>query len=1409
MAGREVVEAGREELRRSGLRVLPCRGGGATRSAPCRRRSTRPHAFSTVGAIPNNPTGRRQSERKDRQPVEWAAVRRPVGPTLLEWLRQSRRAAFANARRRNSSHEERWRGVARPPSTSAPAGRVKSRLWSRRCGESRRPELGGLPERPALQRNASGDRTSEVSRRRPEVGYSLGAVPFGQPFQQAAVMSTSMDSRGAVGRRRYADFDEYVDYQLRKTRQSIRAQDVLTAALTVCTILLGYTLLFVVVDQWLVPGGLGFWPRLFLLAVVLTAAGWVLARGLVVPALKQVSELFAARQLEHQLPTLKSLLTTLVSLRRARRPVAPEVLRAIQKRAAVTLANVDVEQLLDRRPLLRAAVALLVVVTLFCLYVVVTPKKVPPSVWRAFFPAASVPVATRTEIYRVEPGDTEVLRGARVEVTVDVRGEPPEQVQLLFTTADRRFVDEVVPMEETQQGLKQYRTVLSGEEGRGLLQDVEYYVVAGDARSRTFHIRVVQPPTATVDQLRYSFPDYMKREDQTVEGGHVDTWEGTTVTVVARANMPVTSARLVFSESEDRNAVVDERTMEITDGTLLTAQWKALRRPDGSHPRYYHIEVENQRGDTDPDPTFYTISIRPDQPPEVRMVEPRADLELPSNAVLPLVVEAHDPDFAVRYLTLRLGKNGEPLNVVRPIFDGEKPSVRVEYELDLKRLLLKPGDLLSLWVEAQDNKRPLANRTNTPKRNVRITEPAAAEQVERLKDELRRAFQQRQPEGGGKTGAEAGPGGQSGQTESTQRPGQQAESTQSSTDESSQSEQSEQPSSAEPAATDQTGQAKEPGGRQSEQTEPAGEAGPGNETAEPPPLQNDGSDDDEVLRRLLEQLQAEQSAGEGQPGQTAAEQQPASDQTGAGREGDERPSRESTDERSSRQDSEPTEGQPEEGGTGKAPAAGPQQPGGRGGEATQERPPKGGQPRPDRSAEGGPRQPGPGVNEAQPSDEPASQPEQTDRSPVQPERPATGQPATGPGKEGQDVRPESGQATPDTSPDSKPTAPAGKQVEREPGTEPRLRPGQRRPGEPPPAVERRPGNLPRPPDGTLPGGSRPTTAPPTQQQPGSGQPGQSQPGGPGSSAPATTGNQPGASQPGQAGPTGQPATGQPAPGSGQGGEQAEGGAGQPGGKSGSSNAQPPAGTSQPQQPSAGQTPAGQRPSKPGGQPEQPGETGTQPKEGEPGAGGAAGQQPGQQGPSGPASGAGGGQQPGGGQKSQPATPGLGAGGAASNTGGGGLSADGSVGPATGPGGGTTTGSDQPEAPNLEFTKRAVNLVLRRLEKDLQRGKVDRKLLEELGWTEQDVRRFVERIREQLRASEHAQTPEELARKRQFEEMLRQLSLRTRGAQRRDAGVRKRQIENIQSRRAPVPPEYRELYEAFTRSLSRQTGNPSP
>ena len=557
-------------------------------------------------------------------------------------------------------------------------------------------------------------------------------------------MASTLETHNA---QQYVDFDEYIDYQLQKTRGNIKSTDILTAFACIAVFVLAYLLLFVISDHWLVTDGFSQTTRVILLSLVgLLSAGW-LAWKVVWPYLRQVNGLFAAKVIEQSQPELRSTLLNLIDARAAGQDVSPQILSAMEKRAAISMSHANVDEAVDRRPLMRACYAALALVVVFSLYTLFTPKKVSTSIWRALFPASAVEAPTQTVIGKVSPGDVQVIPGTRLEVLADITGDVPEKVVLRYSTADREFVDEPIEMRELPDMPRRYRAEIIGANGEGIQQDLNYSITAGDDRSANYAVTVFQPPSAEIVELQYSYPAYMDREPKTRNSGNIDDYEGVSVTFIAEGNMPLGSATITFHDDRGTDFRAEALPMSVMNAerTRFRANWVlGIPVDDGLYPHYYTIECKNERGESDPNPTRWPIRIHPDQRPEVLILNPRErELQRPANAVLPLTAAARD-DFKVQKLTLWKQRGDNPPVKHIALYEGADASLSVDYDWRLNEgWELKTGDKISYWVEAEDNRTPEPGRRNSDKYTILI-QPKQPEKA--IKDQLEADSRPQEPD---------------------------------------------------------------------------------------------------------------------------------------------------------------------------------------------------------------------------------------------------------------------------------------------------------------------------------------------------------------------------------------------------------------------------------------------------------------------------------------------------------------------------------------------------------------------------------------------------------------------------------------------------------------------------------------
>ncbi len=705
----------------------------------------------------------------------------------------------------------------------------------------------------------------------------------------------------------YVDFDEYVGLKLEKTRSTIRTTDLLTAAAGVAALFLGYLLIFVVLDQWAVRGGFGvFWRWILLSGLLISNIAWLVWK-MGIPAFRTVNGLFAAQEIEKAQPELKSNLLNLVDLKAAGRPVNPVIMKALERQAAIRLQQVDVSQAIDHRPLVRTAYVLLAIIVVFCFYAMLSPKKISNSIWRGLLPAAEVPLATITEILDVKPGDLTVpAHQPSVEVQVDLAGEIPAKVLLIYSTTDGQR-DQTIELHSEQEGQPRFRGQLIGESGQGLVQELTYFIQAGDASSRPYKIHVEQPPSADIESVHIEFPGYMKLPPvEQAHNGAVDAWEGAKVLINAKANMPIRSAMIQFMDDPQVGPTGEEVLMSVTgSGRQLQATWTLTLRADGTFPKYYRIHCRTEDGRVTTGHVINPLTIRPDLPPEVVLLHPDRDIDAPANATIPLLIQTRDPDFEMGYVYLNIEKSGQKI-LRDQLSEGRQSKLVLKHELALARLNPAVGDTIELWIEAYDNKQPRPNSKNTPKIKIRIVPPVSPKEAEQQLADQKERRDQKVAEADPDTNSDqpdAAPSKDEGPQDHgkpndarppepnppEQPPQQNPQDNKAQEGQQGQQGQNKQAGSGKKS---QSGEAQQGAGQPKETKDGgSGKAKEDNDSSKGPssqngksrkPLNNDGSQDDEVIRQISERLNKDKSSNPQQPNNQSQsdepETKPAADQ---------------------------------------------------------------------------------------------------------------------------------------------------------------------------------------------------------------------------------------------------------------------------------------------------------------------------------------------------------------------------------------------------------------------------------------------------------------------------------------------------------------------------------------------------
>ena len=519
------------------------------------------------------------------------------------------------------------------------------------------------------------------------------------------------------------EYGDYIERELKKTSRQVKGVDFTSVLMALAAGALGYLLVVILADHWLIEGGLGFAGRLLAFFVFLAGIVVFFAASLAPLIFRRINPVYAAHAIEESRPTLKNSLVNFLLLRSDPRGVQQGVFDAVRKQAATRLSEVTIDAAVDRSRLIKIAYALLGVVVACVLYQWFSPKDPLTSVGRVIAPWADLPAPTRVRLENITPGDARVPQNTEfITISATARGvRSSDRMTIVYSTADARTVDKRVPM-------------LAGQDERefsaqippsgGLSQDLEYHVECGDAVSPRFKVTVVTQPVMSVEEIVYEYPAYTGRETETIpKRGDIEALEGTRVTVRGAANDDIATAHIDFDHDGRR-----DQAMRIEGRKADTTFTLGFRRDTPDLPEHdsYQLRFTNPDGHENPTPILHSIKVIRDLPPVVRLVDPtlKESEETPAaaNDAIPLVFEAHDPDFELNTIRLVAEREGKRL-----IEESLLPApVAGEFRRSVLLILdghdLKPGDKVEFWAEAADNKTPLPNVAKTPKYVVRIVD---------------------------------------------------------------------------------------------------------------------------------------------------------------------------------------------------------------------------------------------------------------------------------------------------------------------------------------------------------------------------------------------------------------------------------------------------------------------------------------------------------------------------------------------------------------------------------------------------------------------------------------------------------------------------------------------------------------
>lgn len=470
--------------------------------------------------------------------------------------------------------------------------------------------------------------------------------------------------------------EKALDKRLERVLRAVKHADLLTASTAFTTIALALVFLGILHDSWLSRDGLDHSQRIFYAFFIGLASLGVFIWKIIPVFRRRINELYAAKILEDSHQVSHNLIINwfllrkdnLVSDARDRSdssfplPQNDDVRKAILQKLALQAERKTQEETsetpVDYTSLIRWGVLLAILVFCLACYSIFSPKKPFASVGRIVAPLSDLARPQAWKIESVEPGDVEIYQGDFVKIQAIIPdAKDSESVELLWSTPDGKTSDLALRLDARGRGRF---GVTFPEKQDGLTENVVYRIVVDrgsslESSSDLYHLNVLPQPSFRIASTTLNFPAYSGLPSQTFANqGEIRALENTSVEVLAESNEKLERA-YYFPDGDPTRAikmVIDPKNPMLAS-TTFTLSWKPNSEEKKPEFSSYTLSSESSEGKKNRDVISYPVSIISDLPPVVEWQTPKDEkTEVPYDETILLSFLGCDPDYALRNATL-------------------------------------------------------------------------------------------------------------------------------------------------------------------------------------------------------------------------------------------------------------------------------------------------------------------------------------------------------------------------------------------------------------------------------------------------------------------------------------------------------------------------------------------------------------------------------------------------------------------------------------------------------------------------------------------------------------------------------------------------------------------------------------
>jgi hypothetical protein len=314
---------------------------------------------------------------------------------------------------------------------------------------------------------------------------------------------------------------------------------------------------------------------------------------------------------------------------------------------------------------------------------------------RAFLGDKPVPRKTLIDSIEIEPNEV-VARGDDVVVRVVLneksRVKPKTaDLAIMYSTAAR-------PTVHTRTNLNDTYTLK--------LENVrETFTITAKANDGQMKkkVEVVPRPAVRTIEFEQKFPSYTGLKPQTRQRGDLTLLLGSELKIRVAANKKITGG-VVFLKNATGETQQEQPLMI---AGKESEQSSVSLKLDELNISGFSVRLRDKYGYESQDEAFYRVTMLPDKPPVVRILEPiRKEEKVTQRATLPIMVSVKD-DYGVDNLVLMFSHGNSPPQMVPLKAESTIGRLaRVPFDWKIRDLKPSVGTEIKYWVQAYDGRTP-------------------------------------------------------------------------------------------------------------------------------------------------------------------------------------------------------------------------------------------------------------------------------------------------------------------------------------------------------------------------------------------------------------------------------------------------------------------------------------------------------------------------------------------------------------------------------------------------------------------------------------------------------------------------------------------------------------------------------